>query len=127
MENKLNTAGNEANLESRVADMLREIGVPANILGYRYAKEAIIITVNDFTVIHAVSKTLYPAVAETFATKPSRVERAIRHAVEVAWNRGDLQTLHRLFGSTVCGIKGKPTNSQFIAIVAEHISMQTAL
>ena len=100
------------------------IGVPAHIKGYPYLREAIIIAVNDMDVINAITKVLYPQVAKTFQTTPSRVERAIRHAIEVAWDRGDLDTLQRFFGYTVSNTKGKPTNSEFIALIADKLQLQ---
>ena len=101
-----------ASLESVVTDIIHEIGVPAHIKGYQYLREAIILTIND------------PEVAKKFSTTPSRVERAIRHAIEVAWDRGDVETLQKFFGYTVSGIKGKPTNSEFIAMIADCLSLR---
>ena len=112
------------NLEAVVTDIIHEIGVPAHIKGYQYLREAIILTINDMDVINAVTKVLYPAVAKKFGTTPSRVERAIRHAIEVAWDRGDLETLQKFFGYTVSNIKGKPTNSEFIAMIADCLSLR---
>ena len=114
----------EPSLESAVTDIIHEIGVPAHIKGYQYLREAIILTVNDMDAINAVTKILYPAVAKKFGTTPSRVERAIRHAIEVAWDRGDLETLQRFFGYTVSNIKGKPTNSEFIAMIADSLTLR---
>lgn len=111
-------------LESVVTDIIHEIGVPAHIKGYQYLREAIILTINDMDVINAVTKVLYPAVAKKFSTTPSRVERAIRHAIEVAWDRGDIETLQKFFGYTVSNIKGKPTNSEFIAMIADCLSLR---
>ena len=111
-------------LESRITEILHEIGVPAHIKGYQYLREAIMLTVEDMDVINAVTKVLYPEVARKFGTTPSRVERAIRHAIEVAWDRGDVETLQRFFGYTVSGIKGKPTNSEFIAMIADHLALK---
>ena len=111
-------------LESMVTDVIHEIGVPAHIKGYQYLREAIILTINDMEMINAVTKVLYPEVAKKFDTTPSRVERAIRHAIEVAWDRGDLETLQKFFGYTVSNIKGKPTNSEFIAMIADHLSLK---
>ena len=111
-------------IESMVTGIIHEIGVPAHIKGYQYLREAIIIAVNDMDVINAITKVLYPQVAKTFQTTPSRVERAIRHAIEVAWDRGDLDTLQRFFGYTVSNTKGKPTNSEFIALIADKLSLQ---
>ncbi len=114
----------DANIESMVTSMIHEIGVPAHIKGYQYLREAIILAVKDMEVINAITKVLYPQVAKTFATTPSRVERAIRHAIEVAWDRGDLETLQRFFGYTVSNTKGKPTNSEFIALIADKLQLQ---
>ena len=111
-------------LKNRVTAVIHEIGVPAHIKGYQYLREAIIIAVNDLEVINAVTKVLYPAVAKRFATTPSRVERAIRHAIEVAWDRGDLETLQKYFGYTVSNAKGKPTNSEFIAMIADRLLLE---
>ena len=105
-------------------DEINETGVPDHIKGYQYLREAIIITIHDMDVINAVTKVLYPAVAKKYGTTPSRVERAIRHAIEVAWDRGDLETLQRFFGYTVSNIKGKPTNSEFIAMIADCLSLR---
>jgi len=112
------------NIEAMVTGIIHEIGVPAHIKGYQYLREAIIIAVNDMDVINAITKVLYPQVAKTFQTTPSRVERAIRHAIEVAWDRGDLDTLQRFFGYTVSNTKGKPTNSEFIALIADKLQLQ---
>jgi len=112
------------NIETLVTGIIHEIGVPAHIKGYQYLREAIIIAVNDMDVINAITKVLYPQVAKTFQTTPSRVERAIRHAIEVAWDRGDLDTLQRFFGYTVSNTKGKPTNSEFIALIADKLQLQ---
>ena len=113
-----------ASIESLVTGIIHEIGVPAHIKGYQYLREAIIIAVNDMDVINAITMVLYPQVAKTFQTTPSRVERAIRHAIEVAWDRGDLDTLQRFFGYTVSNTKGKPTNSEFIALIADKLQLQ---
>ena len=116
--------GSKTSIESLVTGIIHEIGVPAHIKGYQYLREAIIIAVNDMDVINAITKVLYPQVANTFQTSPSRVERAIRHAIEVAWDRGDLDTLQRFFGYTVSNTKGKPTNSEFIALIADKLQLQ---
>ena len=116
--------GDKTNIETMVTNIIHEIGVPAHIKGYQYLREAIIIAVNDMDVINAITKVLYPQVAKTFQTTPSRVERAIRHAIEVAWDRGDLDTLQRFFGYTVSNTKGKPTNSEFIALIADKLQLQ---
>ncbi len=114
----------EVNVEAMVTSIIHEIGVPAHIKGYQYLREAIMIAVDDMDVINAITKVLYPQVAKTFSTTPSRVERAIRHAIEVAWDRGDLETLQRFFGYTVSNTKGKPTNSEFIALIADKLQLQ---
>ena len=110
-------------LEAEVTAILHEVGVPAHIKGYQYVREAIIIVVQNMDAINAVTKVLYPEVAKRFNTTPSRVERAIRHAIEVAWDRGDLETLQGYFGYTVNSAKGKPTNSEFIAMNADRIRL----
>ena len=114
----------KVSIETLVTNIIHEIGVPAHIKGYQYLREAIIIAVNDMDVINAITKVLYPQVAKTFGTTPSRVERAIRHAIEVAWDRGDLDTLQSFFGYTVSNTKGKPTNSEFIALIADKLQLQ---
>lgn len=114
----------QTSIEAMVTNIIHEIGVPAHIKGYQYLREAIIIAVGDMDVINAITKVLYPQVAKTFSTTPSRVERAIRHAIEVAWDRGDLDTLQRFFGYTVSNTKGKPTNSEFIALIADKLQLQ---
>ena len=114
----------KVSIETLVTNIIHEIGVPAHIKGYQYLREAIIIAVNDMDVINAITKVLYPEVAKTFGTTPSRVERAIRHAIEVAWDRGDLDTLQSFFGYTVSNTKGKPTNSEFIALIADRLQLQ---
>ena len=111
-------------LSSMVTAIIHEIGVPAHIKGYQYLREAIIIAVDDMDVINAVTKVLYPEVAKRYNTTSSRVERAIRHAIEVAWDRGDLETLQKFFGYTVSNAKGKPTNSEFIAMIADRLVLQ---
>ena len=121
---RLSAKSSQTNIETLVTNIIHEIGVPAHIKGYQYLREAIIIAVNDMDVINAITKVLYPQVAKTFQTTPSRVERAIRHAIEVAWDRGDLDTLQRFFGYTVSNTKGKPTNSEFIALIADKLSLQ---
>lgn len=114
----------ETSVETMVTEIIHEIGVPAHIKGYQYLREAIMIAIDDMDVINAITKVLYPQVAKTFSTTPSRVERAIRHAIEVAWDRGDLETLQKFFGYTVSNTKGKPTNSEFIALIADKLQLQ---
>ena len=112
------------NLEQDVTDMIHEIGVPAHIKGYQYLREAIMMSVDDPAMISSITKILYPTIAKRFQTTPSRVERAIRHAIEVAWDRGDLETLQKYFGYTVSNAKGKPTNSEFIAMISDRIRLK---
>ena len=114
----------DVDLEAMVTEVIHEIGVPAHIKGYQYLREAIIITIRNMDAINAVTKVLYPSVAARFGTTPSRVERAIRHAIEVAWDRGDIETLQKFFGYTVSNIKGKPTNSEFIAMIADCLNLR---
>ncbi|MCC8098748.1 MAG: sporulation transcription factor Spo0A [Clostridiales bacterium] len=118
------TARDATGLETRVTAIIHEIGVPAHIKGYQYLREAILIAVDDMDVINAVTKVLYPEVARRYGTTASRVERAIRHAIEVAWDRGDIETLQKYFGYTVSNAKGKPTNSEFIAMIADRLQLQ---
>ena len=120
-------AAHTKNLKNMVTDIIHEIGVPAHIKGYQYLREAILIAVEDMDVINAVTKVLYPEVARRFSTTPSRVERAIRHAIEVAWDRGDVDTLNSFFGYTVQTDKGKPTNSEFIAMIADNLRLSNKL
>lgn len=110
-------------LEKDVTDMIHEIGVPAHIKGYQYLREAIMMSVNDIEMLSSITKVLYPTIAEKYDTTPSRVERAIRHAIEVAWSRGRMETLNALFGYTISTGKGKPTNSEFIALIADKIRL----
>ena len=121
---KSENAANGENLENRVTNMLHEIGIPAHIKGYHYLRDAIIMAVEDMDVLNAITKILYPTVAKKYQTTSSRVERAIRHAIEVAWSRGKLDTLDELFGYTVSTGKGKPTNSEFIALIADTIQLE---
>ena len=108
------------NREVIISELLKDLGVPPSLLGYIYLKYAIEITIQDFSLVRAITKQLYPAIAKQFNTTKSRAERAIRHAVEVSWERGNIDTMHKLFGYTVSADKGKPTNSEFIATIAEH-------
>lgn len=116
-------AASRESIELMVTSIIHEIGVPAHIKGYHYLREAIMLAVNDIDIINAITKVLYPTVARKFRTTPSRVERAIRHAIETAWNRGDLDTLNKFFGYTVSNTKGKPTNSEFIAMIADKLRL----
>lgn len=110
-------------LEKDVTDMIHELGVPAHIKGYQYLREAIMMAVEDIEMLNSITKILYPTIAKKFQTTPSRVERAIRHAIEVAWSRGKMETLDALFGYTINTGKGKPTNSEFIALIADKIRL----
>lgn len=110
-------------LEKDVTDMIHEIGVPAHIKGYQYLREAIMMSVEDSSMVSSITKILYPTIAKKFQTTSSRVERAIRHAIEVAWSRGRMETLDALFGYTVDTGKGKPTNSEFIALISDRIRL----
>ena len=113
----------EHDLEKDVTEMIHEIGVPAHIKGYQYLRDAIMMSVNDIEMLGSITKVLYPTIAKKYETTSSRVERAIRHAIEVAWNRGRMETLNSLFGYTISGGKGKPTNSEFIALIADKIRL----
>jgi two-component system response regulator (stage 0 sporulation protein A) len=110
-------------LENDVTQMLHEIGIPAHIKGYQYLRDAIAISVEEEDMLVSVTKVLYPTIAKKHGTTSSRVERAIRHAIEVAWTRGRLETIYEIFGYTVSNGKGKPTNSEFIALVADKIRL----
>lgn len=114
----------ERNLETDVTNIIHEIGVPAHIKGYQYLRDAIILSVNDMEMLNSITKILYPTIAKKHQTTPSRVERAIRHAIEVAWSRGKMDTIDELFGYTVSTGKGKPTNSEFIALIADKIRLE---
>ena len=110
-------------LESQVTKIIHQIGVPAHIKGYQYLRTAILMTIEDNEVINSVTKILYPSVAKQYQTTSSRVERAIRHAIEVAWDRGDVDTLNAYFGYTIQNTRGKPTNSEFIAMIADNLRL----
>ena len=115
---------NSADIETQVTKIIHQIGVPAHIKGYQYLRTAIMLTVADNDIINSVTKVLYPSVAKQYDTTTSRVERAIRHAIEVAWDRGDLETLNSFFGYTVQNSRGKPTNSEFIAMIADNLRLK---
>ena len=112
------------NLETKVTGILHEIGVPAHIRGYHYMREAIIMAVEDIDVLNYITKELYPTIAKKCNTTPSRVERAIRHAIEVAWSRGKVDVINKMFGYTINNHKGKPTNSEFIALIADRLRLE---
>ena len=111
-------------LETEITNIIHEVGVPAHIKGYMYLREAITMVVNDMELLSAVTKELYPSIAKKYNTTASRVERAIRHAIEVAWGRGQIDAINRLFGYTIHNEKGKPTNSEFIAIIADKLRLK---
>ncbi len=114
-------------LEADVTKIIHEIGVPAHIKGYQYLREAIIMSVNDMEMLNSITKILYPTIAKKYQTTSSRVERAIRHAIEVAWSRGKMDTIDELFGYTIHNGKGKPTNSEFIALITDRIRLEYKL
>ncbi|MGN0507337.1 MAG: sporulation transcription factor Spo0A [Lachnospiraceae bacterium] len=117
----------ERNLEADVTNVIHEIGVPAHIKGYQYLRDAIMMSVNNTEMLNSITKQLYPTIAKRHKTTPSRVERAIRHAIEVAWSRGKMDTIDELFGYTVNNGKGKPTNSEFVALIADKIRLEYKL
>lgn len=114
----------QSSIEADVTNIIHEIGVPAHIKGYHYLREAILLVISDMDLLGGITKELYPMIAKKFNTTPSRVERAIRHAIEVAWNRGRVETINRIFGYTVHDEKGKPTNGEFIAMIADRLRLQ---
>ncbi len=115
---------NTPNMEAQVTKIIHQIGVPAHIKGYQYLRTAILMTIEDNDIINSVTKVLYPSVAKKYATTTSRVERAIRHSIEVAWDRGDIDTLNSFFGYTIQNNRGKPTNSEFIAMIADNLRLK---
>ena len=118
------TKKSQENLEALVTNIIHEVGVPAHIKGYQYLREAIIMVVNDIDIINQITKQLYPDIATKYGTTPSRVERAIRHAIEVAWGRGQTEVVESIFGYTISASKGKPTNSEFIAMIADKLRLE---
>ena len=121
------TKDNIPDIEAQVTRIIHQIGVPAHIKGYQYLRTAILLTVKDSDIINSVTKVLYPSVAKKYQTTTSRVERAIRHAIEVAWDRGDVDTLNSYFGYTIQNNRGKPTNSEFIAMIADNLRLKYKL
>ena len=119
-----NSVNKENNIEALVTNIIHEVGVPAHIKGYQYLREAIIMVINDIDVINQITKCLYPQIANKFHTTPSRVERAIRHAIEVAWGRGQQDVVENIFGYTISAAKGKPTNSEFIAMISDKLRLE---
>lgn len=113
-----------ADMEAQVTKIIHQIGIPAHIKGYQYLRTAILMTIEDNDIINSVTKILYPSVAKKYQTTTSRVERAIRHAIEVAWDRGDVDTLNSYFGYTIQNTRGKPTNSEFIAMIADNLRLK---
>ncbi len=127
MRSSRSDAGNDSltsTMEAQVTKIIHQIGVPAHIKGYQYLRTAILMTIEDNDIINSVTKILYPAVAKKYQTTTSRVERAIRHAIEVAWDRGDVDTLNSYFGYTIQNSRGKPTNSEFIAMIADNLRLK---
>lgn len=122
--NNVNDLNQNADMESQVTKIIHQIGVPAHIKGYQYLRTAILMTIEDNDIINSVTKVLYPTVAKKYGTTTSRVERAIRHAIEVAWDRGDVDTLNSYFGYTIQNSRGKPTNSEFIAMIADNLRLK---
>ena len=114
----------DESVESLVTKVMHEVGVPAHIKGYQYIREAIILAINDIETINSITKIMYPTLAKKFKTTPSRVERAIRHAIEVAWTRGEMDVNNEMFGNTISAVKGKPTNSEFIAMIADKLRLE---
>ena len=121
--NSLPAKTQHEDLETQVTKIIHQIGVPAHIKGYQYLRTAILMVVEDNDIINSVTKILYPTIAKKYATTASRVERAIRHAIEVAWDRGDIDTLNAYFGYTIHNNRGKPTNSEFIAMIADNMRL----
>ncbi len=124
LEEKTQEQDMDYQLEIIVTNIIHEIGVPAHIKGYQYLRDSIIMSVNNMDILNSITKQLYPTIAKMHETTPSRVERAIRHAIEVAWNRGKMDTINELFGYSIQAGKGKPTNSEFIALIADKIRLE---
>jgi two-component system response regulator (stage 0 sporulation protein A) len=118
------TLNSAQSLEAYITNVIHEVGIPAHIKGYQYLREAITLAVNDMDIINSITKMLYPTLARKFKTTPSRVERAIRHAIEVAWSRGQVDVTNSMFGNTISAAKGKPTNSEFIAMIADKLRLE---
>lgn len=111
-------------VEGIVTEIIHQIGIPAHIKGYHYLREAILMSIDNSEYLHAITKQLYPSIAKRFGTTPSRVERAIRHSIEVAWDRGDVDVLNSYFGYTIHSLRGKPTNSEFIAMITDRMRLK---
>lgn len=114
-------------LRKEITKLLHTLGMPTHVLGYEYSREALLIALGNKDILRSITKELYPAVAQAFNTTPSGVERAIRHAVELAWDRGDIDTIQKVFGFTVSSKKGKPTNSEFLSALADHLRLELQL
>ena len=123
-EKDRSASASSPDMEAQVTKIIHQIGIPAHIKGYQYLRSAILMTIEDNDIINSVTKILYPAVAKKYQTTTSRVERAIRHAIEVAWDRGDVETLNSFFGYTIQNSRGKPTNSEFIAMIADNLRLK---
>ncbi len=121
---QLNAKYEASSIENDVTEIIREIGIPAHIKGYQYIREGIIMAINDMNMLNYITKLLYPSIAKKYKTTSSSVERAIRHAIEVAWGRGRLEVIEEMFGYTVSAGKGKPTNSEFIALIADKLRIE---
>ena len=126
-EQNLQFGSDRNDIETQVTSIIHKIGVPAHIKGYQYLRTAIMMTIENSDLINSVTKILYPTVAKKYQTTSSRVERAIRHAIEVAWDRGDLDTLNAYFGYTIQNERGKPTNSEFIAMIADNLRFKNKI
>ena len=124
MEEKHSTGYEISSIENDVTEIIREIGIPAHIKGYQYIREGIIMAINDMNMLNFITKLLYPSIAKKYKTTSSSVERAIRHAIEVAWGRGKIEVIEEMFGYTVSAGKGKPTNSEFIALIADKLRIE---
>ncbi len=122
--NYIKVDNSKSSLEAKVTNIIHDVGVPAHIKGYQYLRDGIMMAVNDVDVINQITKQLYPDLAKKYKTTPSRVERAIRHAIEVAWNRGQIESMQNIFGYTVNSNRGKPTNSEFIAMIADKLRLE---
>lgn len=121
---RANVSRQESSIENDVTEIIREIGIPAHIKGYQYIREGIIMAINDMNMLNFITKLLYPSIAKKYKTTSSSVERAIRHAIEVAWSRGKIEVIEEMFGYTVSAGKGKPTNSEFIALIADKLRIE---
>jgi two-component system response regulator (stage 0 sporulation protein A) len=125
-ERQLTTGGKSQGLEMNITDVLRTLGIPAHLKGYMFLREAIKMVFNDTELLSGITKDIYPGIAKKFHTTMSRVERAIRHAIEVGWNRGSMEHIDYVFGNTVSPLRGKPTNGEFIALIADHLKLHKA-